>query len=253
MKNKEEKESIVLEVLKSNPEIKELIIREGYASEIIPEIKDVDVNLNGTISAPYEFYSKRPKQFQEDRAHILFSKNPEKLYITLKTNEHKEKPHYTVTGTLEQSEEMKIFGIAYKSTQMPKTYTITDLSKILRFNKKLFANVDESQKVIEGITKFRAKVESTVTQIDESRGNKSGSYDIQVDSSIPMNFTLLMPLFKGKSAKKFSVDICFEVKGVKEIVLWLESTELATFIQDDANSYIEEELSKMSSLVQIEM
>lgn len=230
----------------------EIIWRDGDAPIIIPEIKDIDVNLSGTISSPTEYYKKRKDQFEHDRANVIFSKNPEKLSITLLTNEHKEKPRYKVTGTLEQSEELKMFGIVCKSTQAPKVYTVADLSKLLRFNKRLFVTVDEANKVLEGLMKFRAKIETTVNQIDTERGNKSGSYDIKVDSSIPMAFKLKLPLYKGKPAKEFQVDICFEVKSVKEISLWLESAELATFIQDDANKYIDEELSQMSDIVQFE-
>lgn len=250
---KEEKESAIAEVIKQNPEVKEIIFRDGEASKIIPEIQEVDVNLNGTIKAPSEFYLKRPKQFGEDRAHIIFSKNPEKIFITLKTNENKERPHYTITGKLEQSEEMNSFGIAYKSSQTPKTYTVKDLSQLLRFNKRLFSNVDECNSVIEGLMKFRAKVDSVVTAMDSERGNKSGSYEITVDSSIPLKFSLTMPLFKGMSVKKFNVDICFEVRGAKEIILWLESTELATYIQEDASNFVDSELSIMKSIVQVEV
>lgn len=249
--NKNLKEEISLQAIKEGKT--EIIFREGQAEVIEPKIKDVDVNLSGTITSCSEFYKKRVTEFVEIQSHILFSKDPEKLSICLKTNEHKERPHYNITGTLEQSDEMKNFGIAYKFPQRPKGYTIRDLSQILRFNKRLFSNVDDATKIIEGLAKFSASVSATVSQIDEQRGNKSGSYDVKVDSSIPMNFTLLMPLFKGKPARKINIDIQFEVKGVKEIVLWLESTELATFIQEDANKYIEEELEKMSKIVQIEI
>lgn len=233
--------------------IREIVIREGKASDIIPEIKDQDVTLFGIISSCSEFYKKRPKQFALDRAHIIYSKNPEKLSITLKTNEHKEKPHYSITGKLETSEELNAFGIAYKSSQIPKAYSVADLSKMLRFNKRLFFNAEESNKIIEGLAKFKAKVDATVSSSSDNRGNQSGSFDIKVDSGIPMLFTVIMPLFKGKPARKFIVDILFELKGVKEISLWLESIELANLIQEDANNYINEELKQMSEIVQIEI
>ncbi len=245
------KEEIALNASKEG--VREIIFREGDAAIIEPVIKDVDVVLSGTITSCSELYLKRPKQFEEDRAHIIYSKKPEALSIVLKTNEHKEKPHYNVTGKLELSEEMKNFGIVYGFSQNPKNYSTSDLAKLLRFNKRLFQNESDAFKIIEGLSKFTASVQATVSKIDEQRGNKSGHYDVKVDSSIPMAFSLSMPLFKGKPSKKFDIQICFDVRGVNDIILWLESMDLATLIQEDANKYIDEELEKMKNIVQIEI
>lgn len=231
----------------------EVIIRTGDAAVIEPKIKRIDVKLTGTIESPAEYFTKRKDQFKPERAHVVFSKDPEKLNIVLTTNEHMERPKYIITGKLEQSDEMKMFGIMFKSGQNPKQYSVRDLSQLLRFNKVLFSAADECQKVIEGLQKFSATVNAKITEEETQRGSKSGSYEIKVDSSIPMKFNLSMPLFKGKALRKFTVDICFEVKGTKDIVLWLESPELAKYVTEDAQKFMDEQLKKLSSLVQIEI
>ncbi len=248
------KEVIVGEI-KKDPTAKtiEVVWRDGKALDIVPEIKDVDVSLSGTIGAPAEYAAKREGQFDKERSNVKFSKNPENLQIVLETNEHKEKPRYKVIGKLDQSEELKLFGIAYKSSQQPKTYTVKELGQLLRFNKRLFAKVDECTAVVEGLVKFRIKVDADITKIKEQGGSHQESYNIKVSHDIPMRFTVEMPLYKGKPAKKFDVDICFDVRSAKDIVLWLESMDLATFIQQDADQFIDEELKKLDKIVQIEI
>ncbi len=233
-------------------EVKEIIIREGKALEPTPPIKLVDVVLNGTIEAPSEYFIKRPGQFANDRAHVIYSKNPEKLFITLTTNEHKERPKYSITGKLVISDELNVFGIAYKATQTPKLYTVQDLAKVLRFNKRLFTDAGEAKIMIEGLTKFKIKVSQEAQMLKDKGGNITESFAQNVKHDCPMEFTLKMPVFKGKEDVKFKIEINFEVKSANDIVLWLESTELATIMETQSATFIDEELEKLKDLVQIQ-
>ncbi len=250
-----EKEDLKKEVIKAAVKdggTKEIIIREGKALEPTPKIKLTDVKLVGTIEAPGEYYAKRPKQFKEERANIMYSKNPERLYITLKTIENKERPKYEVTGKLILSEELLLFGIAYKASQTPKQYTVQDLAKLLRFNKRLFTTAGEAKIMIEGLTKFKIKVSQEAQLIKDKGGNITDSFAQTVKHDCPMEFNVSMPLYKGKKEQKFKIEINFEVKSANDITMWLESTELSTIIETQAEAFINEELEKMKTIVQIQ-
>lgn len=249
-----EKEAFRKEILKEvvkDGNVREIIIREGDALEPTPKIKLVDVNFNGTIDAPAEFYKKRKTQFKTDRANIQYSKNPDKLYIELSTNENKERPCYTVRGILELSDEVKLFGIAYKANQKPTSYAVHELAKLIRFNKKLLTAA-ESKALIEGLTKFKIKVSQEADKIKTSGGNITENFSQTVKHECPMSFTVTAPIYKGKKEKKFNVEIYFDVKSANDITMWLESPDLATAIQTDGEAYISEELAKMNDIVQIE-
>jgi hypothetical protein len=149
----------------------------------------------------------------------------------------------TVLGSLELSKELKIFCI-----NQAKTFKREELVHLLRFNRLAFDNKEQHEKMLQAYMAFTAKTSADLAASNDTRGNKAATINKEVSTNIPTEFTLLIPIFKGKDAMRFRVEICLDVTdgGAR---FWFESTELHELIETQRDIIFNEELKSCAGFV----
>lgn len=206
----------------------ELVIREGKALPLKePEV----VSIDGNIKAPVNYAKVRPPK--KEKASVTFSRSEMRI-----TYEEEPVSFYgaTITGKLLMNPKLENFGI-----NSDKLLTTEQLAKFLKMNRQHFDKVDECDALVKALTTCKVKVQTLIDKDQDQRGNKKIHYDKVVDSEIPHNFTLNLPVFIGYDKRKFKVDLCFDTADLT-IKVWLESVELNDIIETDRDIIMDEEL-----------
>lgn len=203
---------------------------EVRTGEALPLKEPRIINLDGSIVGPVEFIRKRKEDFPGNLVHLTYSLRD--MFIKLVLNENN---HYasTVRGSLKDNPELVTFGINKEVYRGVK-----DLQKFLRLRKYFFVDGAQHAAIITNLSKFNAEITSKIKDENDSRGKIERSLNMDVKTDIPLNFELSAPIFLGQPAKKFHVDICFEVRDTNEIVTWLESTELQELVMVDRDKLV---------------
>lgn len=220
--------------------IAEVIFREGQAlAPVAPE----KVNITGTICAPADYHKVRTDQVDVMKAVVLYSYDG--MFIKLDLDP-KDPYADKVTGKLEPNPIIAAFGI---NTQ--KKYVVSDLISFLKMNRSYFKDKETCLSMVANLQRFKANVQVQLEKNDDNRGNKKNLVETTVTTDIPMNFTLKFPLFKGGDDFSFQVDICFEARDAG-LTLWLESVELAEFIQETRRKLIDDQVAEFPGFVVIQ-
>ena len=114
--------------------VKELIIREtSHVNEPLPILEPLELNIVGTIAAPFSFLEKRYEdpQIPVNRSHVIIDRDH--LSITLVCNERDAREKQTVTGKIELSRQFLQFGI-----NQGKMWEPEDLGQFFRINRSYF-------------------------------------------------------------------------------------------------------------------
>jgi hypothetical protein len=155
--------------------------------------------------------------------------------------------HYncTVTAKLEQSDELKQFGI-----NTLNRYDRKQLLQLLKFNRLYFDDRLTYNKVISGLTKIRMKTQQEINQESDGKGNRVNNDESRsvAQDGFQDTFTLNIPLFKGFAPVKIDVEICFEVKD-SNISFWLESVGLKDATESAIDDIFAAELANVSDFV----
>lgn len=220
--------------------VKEIIVREGDAL-IIRETKKVQ--LEGTVSAPSEFYKKRKSEHHVLGSHVLFNKDKGTIVLIV---DEKDYYHTTVTGTLEEAIDLKKFGI-----NTTKTFTVKELMTFLKMNRFHFLDKDANMKIVNNLQKFSANVTQALVDESSTRGDMTQSLAVKVTTNLDLNFSLKMPIYKGFKEHKFQVEICFEIRD-KAVSIWLESVELKELMDAEKENIFKLELENFKDIVCIE-
>lgn len=220
----------------------ELIIREGKAlDQKAPE----KIKICGDINSISGFLKKR------DAGGGLQAVDANKALITVDKKNMKIELHLDpenfygteIIGSLELSDELKIFQI-----NQVKTFTRDELVKLIKFNKLAFDNTEKHAEILKAYQSFTAQAATDLKQESDTRGNKANSFSKTVNSNIPTEFILNVPIFKGKESRTFRVEICLDVTdgGAR---FWFESTELHELIETRKEVLINEELKDFQNFV----
>lgn len=231
-----------------NPDASEkgltLTILEGEAREQLPLIAPNKVHINGTISAPSEFYKKRKALHNLDKCHILYSILSGS--ITLVVDENYETENYKVSGKLEKNSEFTKFQINSAVSIDP-----SEMMKLLKFNRVYFPDKAENSKIVTALSTFKAKVTQEYEKSDNQTGVARQSLDSRIEHELQESFMLEIGIFKGQPKSKFKVMVCLEVRngGVK---VYLESVELVDLEKKMLEDIIALELKNFEDIVCIE-
>lgn len=212
----------------------EIVVREGKAEEL--REKKI-IALSGVIDSPRLFWKNRHTEHnhhEEDKAHVIFSKSEMRIQLVLNENSHFAK---TVTGKLQLNPELNAFKINNDST-----FSIKELSDILKMRKFFFKDRTEATKIISNLQKFKATITSELEKADDRRGNTTDSMVTKVKSDLDTNFTLKMPVYKGQPEKEFKVDIEFDVTDGDEIEVYLISEGMRMIELESIDKIFEAEL-----------
>lgn len=133
-----------------------------------------------------------------------------------------------VVGKLEMNPDLQEFHINQKHRFSQET-----LKELLKFSKRFFEAPDRYAEVMAAIQRLNVQSTAVIKSEADSRGNKDAGFKKSVSSeTIPEDFILLMPIFKGQPARSFRVDICLDTTE-GSVRFWLESTDLPVMKEAD--------------------
>lgn len=141
-----------------------------------------------------------------------------------------------ITGNAEFSKELKEFGI-----NQTKFFNREQLIKIIRYSRRFFPNRAENESLLNAYQNFTAQVNKNIQQNSDLRGNKDNKFQKSVNTTLPENFVIEIPIFKGEKPVSFPVEICMEDydSGLR---FWFESVELDELIASKTDELFEREL-----------
>ena len=223
------------------PNGNELVIRHGEAAKVYDPVA---VEISGNIKAPRKFYDTRKgisnyvdekyiPYFGIDETHVLVDRYAGKITLV-----HKEQSEFAtkITGTLSLSPEYQEIGI-----NSGKSYTPAELGKMLRSKRYLFPELEDGMKLVAELMQFTAKVSADVEQKQDQRGNKKNALAVAVESNIPLDLVLEVPIFKGFAPVKLKIEIVLDSRG-HAVDCYLESPEALKTINEEKNKIFDTEL-----------
>jgi hypothetical protein len=223
----------------------EIVIRQGKTLDL----KEPNaISITGDISSVAAFLCKRAVEsggvgFQAiDKAKALLIVDKKEMSILLMLDPEN---FYgaKVKGTLELSDELKIWGI--NSTQ---TFTREALVKLIRFNKLHFDNKDKHEELLRAYQTLNVQAIINSQQESDQRGNKKNNFEKNVTTNVPTEFILSIPIFKGQEARTFRAEICLDVTdgGAR---FWFESVELHELVETLRDVIMNEQLKAADGFV----
>lgn len=175
---------------------KDIVIRFGDA---LPLQEPKFVSIHGTIDAPARWVEKRKDDIVSADAHVLVDRD--RMTITLNTDENSAYMDQIV-GTLTLSTEMQEFGI--NTGEYMSCFDMADRIKQLR---TYFETQQEAMKLVTELRSFKAKIDKELELSDDKRGNQTIMRAQTVESNLPKNFKVNMPIFKGTEKRTFEVEV----------------------------------------------
>ena len=217
----------------------EIVLRQGVASEQLPNKEPNPVDIDGTIDTPSRWLGKRAKMINHDTAHVFVSRDD--MSITLVD---KETDYYAnhVKGSLELSKEMREFGI-----NVEKSWEPAKLAQFLKMHRAFFKDKAENMSLVTILKNFKAKVAQDIERSKEDNGSKTDNFSQVVDSNLPKSFKLCIPLFKGLMPEEIEVEIYADVDG-RNVSLSLVSAGANEVIEEKKNDIIDEQIQLISTI-----
>lgn len=191
------------------------------------------VNISGAIDAPSRFCAVR--EFDKTKSHALVS-----VYdgtIELVVNEQSTDDKFTVKGTIEIGKEYKELGI-----NNPKiVYTPESLAKKLKLKRNMFETKIDHANLISQLRGVTAKVTQDVEQHKNDTGNKTQLFRQTVESNMPKEVVVCLPVIEGMEPKKIELNVILEAEDGK-LSCTLESADGAELIEEFRKTAVKEQV-----------
>lgn len=216
----------------------EITIREGKALEHKPPEK---ILIAGDINTVRNYLKVRNGTFPGNgnqfvnmaTAVVAVDKKAMSIELLLDPENHY---GTEVLAKLEFSDELKKWFINEQ-----KTWKLSELTKHVRFNRIDFDDYEKHEMLLKAYQSFNFKTYIESVQESDQRGNKKNSFEKKVETGLPTDFVLNIPIFKGQESQRFHVEICLETtEGAANF--WFESTELHELIKTQRDIIFNEQL-----------
>jgi hypothetical protein len=211
-----------------------ITIRTGDAPKIFPP---ENIEIAGTITAPRIFYEARKGHITPDftpgNTHVIVIRKNKSITLTYNDTSHF---RHIINGRLAYSEEYRKLAINELTSYSPM-----ELAKLLKRNRRLFADQAEGMRVISDLMNFQGSVKADIEKQEDGRGNKRNRVAVSVESNIPIEFSLKIPMFVGEPAQFFNVEIALEAQG-QSVVCFLESPRFLDLTEMESERILEQEL-----------
>ncbi len=174
----------------------------GYCirfGEALPLKEPKAVSIDGTIDAPARWVEKRKDDIKQADAHIIVDRDH--MSITLNIDENSAYSDQ-IKGTLTLSSEMQEFGI--NTGEYMSCFDMSDRIKQLR---SYFETQQEAMKLVSELRNFKAKIDKELELSDDKRGNQRILKSQFVESNLPKDFKILLPIFKGMKKETIQVEV----------------------------------------------
>lgn len=174
----------------------------GYCirfGEALPLKEPKAVSIDGTIDAPARWVEKRKDDIKQADAHIIVDRDH--MSITLNIDENSAYSDQ-IKGTLTLSSEMQEFGI--NTGEYMSCFDMSDRIKQLR---SYFETQQEAMKLVSELRNFKAKIDKELELSDDKRGNQRILKSQFVESNLPKDFKIQLPIFKGMKKETIQVEV----------------------------------------------
>lgn len=223
----------------------EIIIREGNA---LPPVEPRQVIVIGDIQTISSFLGKRKsatalagqQEINSDRALVVVDREARTIVLHL---DPESKYGTVVTAKLELNPDLQKFSI-----NANRTFKQKELCDLLKFSRLYFEDFDKHAMLLKAYQSFNAKAFIDMASDSDNRGNKSNTYNKKVETNLPVDFVLSLPIFKGMGKVSFHVEICLEVTD-GGCNFWFESVELKELIDTEGESILEDQLESCQDYV----
>lgn len=223
-----------LEIKHTGENVQELIIREGTA---LPLKELIILTIISTITGIFLWLEKRVSEIKQKACHILVDKD--KLQMTLVIDELN---HYrqTIISKLELSKEYIAFGI-----NSDKEWECFELSDFIKMNRTYFQDKVAAGRLITDLRNFKAKVSGELEKFKDDRANFELRRKQTVDSNLPADIKIKIPVFKGLPPINLTLEVCINPSDYACSFICPDATD---YINGLTESIIEEQLDKIRSI-----
>lgn len=224
----------------------ELIIREvnKVVEDKLPVLEPEPLSISGTISSIANFLEKRwGVKDQIDHTHTYVAVDRDALTMRLVCNETDTRYRMEVNGSIKTSRQYDAFHI--NDTQ--KAWEPIELGNFLRVNRTYFENINDNMDLVTKLKHLTATVKATVDKHKDDNGSMGVKYFQAVDSSLPKDFTIKIPIFKGSPEEKIKVEFDIVVNG-SDFFLHLISADAASLYEGARDNMIDAEIKRIEEI-----
>ena len=221
----------------------EITIREVNSVNELPVEPPVILALQGTITAPLEFLSKRisdTDQIPQQRSHITVDR--EHMAVVLVTNENDPYLIGHIRGDLEYHPKFEEFGINGN-----KTWTPSELGMFFKMNRAFFSTKEDNMKLVTDLMNFKASVDNKIERSLKESGDRTDNFAQVVNSNLPKAFNLVIPIFKGMPPETIEVETFARING-REVSFILLSPGAQQIVEEVRDKVIDEQLTEIRAI-----
>lgn len=215
--------------------VKELVILNGAAEPVYHD-KSIEVK-EASIAAVHEFLVKKGIE-NEDIINSKIEFSYADLFLNLHYSVRRRNPD-TIKGVLKLHPDLKKFDINGK-----KTYNTFELADFIKMNRHYFENKEYAMKLVSELRGFEGKVRQDLEAKADTRGNSKMVINQVVESNIPAEFVLMLPVFLGQEKVRLTV----EINITSDFTCSLISPDLKQLIDEETKVIIIGELDKIRLL-----
>lgn len=222
----------------------EVIVRKGEAAKAVdplPLQEPLECNLVGTIETPANWLEKRAGNFDDKAMYAVVDR--EGLMIGLVVNETDKRNKRTILGKAELSEVFCDFRINDGEGWEP-----SKLGQFIRMHRSFFEDKSQAAELVAKLKKFTASVKSKLDKSQDRNGSMQVAYQQEVDSNLPTDFKVNLPIFKGKEKQLIQVEIDHYVQGA-DCYLQLFSPEAMDIIENMTDRILNAEIERIREYV----
>lgn len=219
-----------------------LVIRHDEAKKVYQPVGVRQVNL--TIDSVVE-YLRHPgvdASVIEGLSFVLF--NYKNRFVELVYNYRNEflngLPTDDLKGVLKLHPDLESFKI-----NSNERVTSLQLSQFIRMHKHFFEVKDQALKLSKDLQDFKVKIDKEIQQADDRRGNATFLIAQKIITSMPLEFTILVPVFVGEQKVPIKIEIDIDAS---DLSCSLVSPELKELIDVESKRVIDIALAEIKEL-----
>jgi len=220
--------------IKHEGNVAELVIREGAALEAKPPRI---IEIIGTITAISIWLTARLTEIVQKNCFITVNKDA--LEMTLFVDE---KNYYrtVVQSKLQLSKEFISFGI---NSEME--WECFQLSDFIKMNRTYFPDKVMVKKLITDLRNFKAKVQTETDKFKDDRANFELRKKQVVESNLPEDMKIKIPVFKGQPAVNLTLEISIDPNTFACSFICPEATD---YINEQTDLIFDEQIAKIKEI-----
>ena len=221
----------------------QLIIREGKAKEILPELAPIKTDITGLITAPAEFLRKRQldkTQIDPMHTHVLVDRDDNSIVLVMQDDDPYNRGF--VIGRLYPSIKFRQFGINEAKGWEPNA-----LGQFFKMNRAFFQDKAANMALVAQLKNFEATINSKLEKQQNEKGDFKDSYSGTVMSNLPDAFNLTIPIFSGMEPETIEVEFYATING-REVQLQLVSPGAEQLIQELRDQIIDDQIKAICDI-----